>query len=204
MVEDNHPVDTDFSTLTQGLSDEIIKSFHSDRQFKPILPSMDQPVNISPEGYVGVYTVFFSSGLRLPSFEFLNSILGFVFILFHQFYVTMTSGDWVSFSLRSGAIKICDGLPTSIKKWNTEFFFVDASAFGVVMQFESLLNRDHEPNPELTVDNQYTVDRLVANSIKWSDHDDSILEIVGQSNTLLERLLRKCNTHIPRLLRGLP
>ncbi|CAI9269753.1 unnamed protein product [Lactuca saligna] len=146
---------------------------------------MDQPVNISPKGYVGVYTVFFSSGLRLPFFEFLNSILGFVFILFRQFYVTMESGDWISFPLPSGVIEIHDGLPTSIKKWKTEFFFVDASSFKVAMHFESLINRDHGPNPELTVDDQYTIDRLVANYIKWYDPDDSILQLAIKSTRFL-------------------
>lgn len=128
----------------------------------------------------------------------------FVFILFRQFYVTMESGDWISFPLPSGVIEIHDGLSTSIKKWKTEFFFVDASSFKVAMHFESLINRDHGPNPELTVDDQYTIDRLVANYIKWYDPDDSILQLAIKSNTLLERLLRKHNTHIRRLLRGLP
>ncbi|CAH1447275.1 unnamed protein product [Lactuca virosa] len=151
MAKDNHPVHTAFSILTQGLLDEIIKSVYVDPQFKPILPSKDHPINVSPEGYVGVYTMFFRSGLRLPAFEFLNSILG-------------------------------------------------------------LLNHDHDPNPELNVDELSTVDRLVSSYVKWYDPNNSILELArlegvlyvvdkppaptlrAQSSTLLERLLQNHNT----------
>ncbi|CAH1413555.1 unnamed protein product [Lactuca virosa] len=89
----------------------------------------------------------------------------------------MARGDWVSFSFLSKSIEICDGLPTSIKKCKIKFFFVDAFAFGLPMQFESRLNRDHDSNPELTIDEQSTVDPLVANYVKWYDPNDSTLEL---------------------------
>lgn len=47
------------------------------------------------------------------------------------------------------------------------------------MHFESLLNRDHEPNPILTVYGQSNINWLVANYLKWFDPDDSILKLVG-------------------------
>ncbi|CAH1426554.1 unnamed protein product [Lactuca virosa] len=149
MVKDNHPLQRAFSTLTQGLLDEIIKSIHIDPQFKPILP--------------------------------------------------MVRSDWVYFSLRYGAIEISDKLPTSIKKWKTEFFFVDASPFGVPTHFENLLNRDHDSNLELTIDDQSTIDSLVANYVKWSDPNDSILELVG-----LEGVLYIVGRPLAPALRGYP
>lgn len=143
MAKENYHVHTTFSTLTKGLLDEIIKSFHISSQFKPFLPYKDQPINISPQGYVSVYVVFFRYGLRLPTFEYLNSVITYYklhitqitpngfkkimcfmllnrvlnIVMSHHFCVTMARGYWISFSLRSRAIGICDRLPTSIRKW---------------------------------------------------------------------------------------
>lgn len=63
MVKDNHPIHNAFSTLTQESLDDIVKSFQIDPRFKPFLPSKDQTINISLEGPVGVYNIFFESGL---------------------------------------------------------------------------------------------------------------------------------------------
>lgn len=140
--------------------------------------------------------------------------------MFRHFYVTMARRNWVSFSLHSIAIEICDSLPSSIKKWNIGFFFVDASAFGVSMQFESLLIREHAPNPELTTKEQSAIDRLVANYVEWIDLDDSLLELAnlegspyvidrpstsvlcGQNSSLLEHLHRKRNAPNPKVVEG--
>ncbi|CAH1412147.1 unnamed protein product [Lactuca virosa] len=155
-------------------------------------------------------------------FALLNRALHIALYLtvFRHFYVTMARGDWVSISLHSNGINICYGLPTSIKKWKTEFFFVEASFFSVTMQFGSLLNRLHDPNPELTIDEQLTVDRLVANYVKWSDPDDSLLKLAnlegnpymidrpstpalrGQNNSLLERVHRNRNAPNPKVAEG--
>lgn len=56
---------------------------------------------------------------------------------------------------------------------------MDASSFKVSMQFNNLLNRDHNPNPKLNVDELSTIDRLVSSYVKWSDLEESILELVG-------------------------
>ncbi|CAH1439408.1 unnamed protein product [Lactuca virosa] len=157
--------------------------------------------------YVGVYTIFFRSGLRLPTFDFLNSvqshyklhiaqiapngfkkIMCFVLLnksldiipslsVFRHFYVTMVTK--VSFSIRHISIEIYDGLPFSIMKWKPEFFFMDASVFGLPVQLEDPPAREHDSAPELTHQERSTVDRLVVNFIKWSDLDDSNLELTG-------------------------
>ncbi|CAH1424442.1 unnamed protein product [Lactuca virosa] len=97
------------------------------------------------KGFVGVYRVFIKSGLRLPAFDFLESVLDYYGLhiaqitpdgfrkilcftllcialdvsstinLFCHFYIPMSNGDWVSFSLLHGLVEICDGLSTSIK-----------------------------------------------------------------------------------------
>ncbi|CAH1443859.1 unnamed protein product [Lactuca virosa] len=74
-----------------------------------------------------------------------------LFSLFRHLYVTMLTNDWISFSLSHGGIDICDGLPSSIWKWKEELFFVDVSPFTNRMQFDSLVDQDSGPAPDLSI-----------------------------------------------------
>lgn len=96
------------------------------------------------KGFVGVYQVFFKSGLCFPTFDFLEVILDYYHLyiaqittngfrkiicfvmlcstleivpfitLFLQFYVRMLNGDWISFYLHHVLLEIYATLPTSI------------------------------------------------------------------------------------------
>ncbi|CAH1422144.1 unnamed protein product [Lactuca virosa] len=110
-------------------------------------------------------------GLRLPAFDFLETVLDYYGLHIAQiapndfckilcftllcvaldvsptinlcchFYITMSNGDWVSFSLCHGLVELCDGLPSSIKYWKEEFFFVHASAFSGPMVYDATADR---------------------------------------------------------------
>lgn len=51
------------------------------------------------------------------------------------------------------------------------------SAFAVPMQFEGLLGHEHDSTPKLPSDDHSLIDHLVANYVKWSDPDDSTIEL---------------------------
>lgn len=81
--------------------------------------------------------------------------------MFHHFYVTMVTNDWVPLFLRHGAIETCDGLPTFIKKWKPEYFSMDVSVFGGPMHFEDPPSGEHDQGPELINEERSVIDRLV-------------------------------------------
>lgn len=103
------------------------------------------------KGFVGVYQVFFKSGLCFPTFDFLEVILDYYHLhitqitpnafqkiicfamlcfaleivpsitFFYYFYIPISNGDWISFSFHHGLVEIYDALPTSIKYWKEEY-----------------------------------------------------------------------------------
>lgn len=93
----------------------------------------------------------------------------------------MSNGDWVSFSHHHGLVEICDGLPTSIKYWKEEFFFVHASAFSGSMAYDATTDRSADPVPELTFDEQLITKMLSDNFVRWMDPDEAILGMAGMS-----------------------
>ncbi|CAI9274493.1 unnamed protein product [Lactuca saligna] len=125
----------------------LIQKYNSYPKFNPRLPEANDAITDAPEGFVGVYRVFFKSGLHLPAFDFLKTVLDYYGLhiaqitpnIFHKilfltllcvaldvssainifchFYILMSNGDWVSFSICDGLVDICDGLPTSMKYW---------------------------------------------------------------------------------------
>ncbi|CAH1438017.1 unnamed protein product [Lactuca virosa] len=118
----------------------------------------------------------------------------------------MSSGDWVSFSLRHCLVEICDGLPTSIKYWTEEFFFIASTAFfGPTAYGDKAVN----PSPDLNPEKQSIVDLLSENYVKWTRVDEVTLGmarmssywnklgrkhveiLAGREVTLLERLHHK-------------
>ncbi|CAH1451940.1 unnamed protein product [Lactuca virosa] len=110
--------------------------------------------------------------------------------LFRHFYVTMSNGDWVCFSLRHGLLKICDGLPTSIKYWNEEFFFVHASNFVVRIFYGATADRVADPSPDLSLEEQSIAGRLSENFVKWVDPKDIMLESTApMAPSLTKKLL---------------
>lgn len=139
MVKDSHRINNTLSRLSQKKLDGITKLYRIDHQFKPQLPSPSQTITNPHLGFIWVYQQFFKVVLRLPAFAFLRvitdhykfhftqitpngfrKIICFVMLcealnivltlpLFHYFYMTMVSKDWISFSLRHGLINICDG-----------------------------------------------------------------------------------------------
>ncbi|KAL4567567.1 hypothetical protein LXL04_023155 [Taraxacum kok-saghyz] len=135
-------------------------------------------------------------------------------------YVTLNAGDWDSFTRRQGIDDICDGIPSSIKKWKPEFIFVDAKEFSPNMVFGDHKNRAVDHPPELTPDQQVLIDQMVANPVKWSDPDELMLRMDGLSTywnnlgkqpvfmvggkvvTLLDRLQRRKFTGVTEVHEG--
>lgn len=125
----------------------IVRKYDIDAKFHPRPPEPGDVITNAPKDFVGMCRVFLKSGLRLPAFNFLETILdyyglhitqitpnGFLKILcfmllcitldivpsitiFQHFYLPMSNGDWVSFSLCHGLVELCDNLSTSIKYW---------------------------------------------------------------------------------------
>ncbi|CAI9301178.1 unnamed protein product [Lactuca saligna] len=158
MAKNNLRIHNAFSVLTKNQLNELVKSFHIDPRFCPQLHSLNQTITNPRLGCVGVYSIFFKSGLQLLSIPLFGIILDYYkvhiaqitttdflkimcFMLlcraldippslsfFRYLYVPIFTKDWVYFSLRCGGISICNGLPSFITKWKEEFFFVYASA----------------------------------------------------------------------------
>ncbi|KAL4575118.1 hypothetical protein LXL04_021959 [Taraxacum kok-saghyz] len=238
-VKENTTMDTITCSLTSDNLEEIRENFKLSASLKLKLPSEDQTIKTPPEGYVGIYHQFLKAGLRFPVFDFLKTVLShyklhiaqlapnsfrkivcFVMlsralgvtpslVLFRHFYVTLNTGDWVSFTRRQGVDDIGDCFPSSIKNWKPEFLFVDAKEFDADMSFGEHKNRAVDHPPELSVVQKQIVDQMVVNTVKWSDPDEVTLGMAGLSAywaslgkqpiclvggktvTLLDRLQRK-------------
>ncbi|KAL4589793.1 hypothetical protein LXL04_002703 [Taraxacum kok-saghyz] len=229
---------------------EIRDFFKIDPSLQLVLPTSSQTIKTPLEGFVGIYHQFLKAGLRFPVFDFLKTVLShynlhiaqlapnsfrkiicFVMLsralgvspsltVFRHFYVTLNAGDWVSFTRRQGIDDICDGIPSSIKKWKPEFIFVDAKEFSPDMEFGNHKNRAVDHPPELTTAQHVLVDQMVANPVKWSDPDELMLGMAGLSTfwtklgkqpifmaggkvvTLLDRLQRRKFTGTTEVLEG--
>ncbi|KAL4588608.1 hypothetical protein LXL04_001500 [Taraxacum kok-saghyz] len=195
-------MDTITCSLTSDNLAEIRENFKLSAALKLELPSENQTIKTPPEGYVGIYHQFLKAGLRFPVFDFLKTVLShyklhiaqlapnsfrkiicFVMlsralgvtpslILFRHFYVTLNTGDWVSFTRRQGVDDIGDCFPSSIKNWKPEFLFVDAKEFNADMSFGEHKNRTVDHPPELFDEQKQIVDQMVVNTVKWSDPDE--------------------------------
>ncbi|KAL4557155.1 hypothetical protein LXL04_035327 [Taraxacum kok-saghyz] len=200
--KENTTMDTITCSLTFDNLAEICENFKLSAALKLELPSENQTIKTPPEGYVGIYHQFLKAGLRFPVFDFLKTVLShyklhiaqlapnsfrkiicFVMlsralgvtpslILFRHFYVTLNTGDWVSFTRRQGVDDIGDCFPSSIKNWKPEFLFVDAKEFNVDMSFGEHKNRTMDHPPELSAEQKQIVDQMVVNTVKWSDPDE--------------------------------
>ncbi|KAL4586614.1 hypothetical protein LXL04_011254 [Taraxacum kok-saghyz] len=232
-------MDTITCSLTSDNLDEIRENFKLSASLKLELPSENQTIKTPPEGYMGIYHQFLKAEIRFPVFDFLKTVLShyklyiaqlapnsfrkiicFVMlsralgvtpslILFRHFYVTLNTGDWVSFTRRQGVDDIGDCFPSSIKNWKPEFLFVDAKEFATDMSFGEHKNKAVDHPPELSVEQKQSVDQMVVNTVKWSDPDEVTLGMAGLSTywtslgkqpiclvggktvTLLDRLQRK-------------
>ncbi|CAH1446924.1 unnamed protein product [Lactuca virosa] len=65
------------SKLTVRTMGMLVRKYDIDPQFHPRLPEANEAITDAPEGLVGVYLVFFKSGLRLPAFDFLETALDY-------------------------------------------------------------------------------------------------------------------------------
>ncbi|KAL4578389.1 hypothetical protein LXL04_014512 [Taraxacum kok-saghyz] len=238
-------------SLTPDNLDEIRENFKISPSLQLILPTDNQTIKTPPKGFVGIYHQFLKAGLRFPVFAFLKTVLqhynihiaqlapnsfrkiiSFVMLsralgvipsltLFRHFFVTLVTGDWVTFTRRQGLDDICDGLPTSIKRWKPEFLFVSDKEFSADMVFGEHKNRAVDHPPELTAEQKVLSDQMVVNAVKWSDPDEvmlgmaglstywaglgkqPILVIGGKTVTLLDRLQRKKFKGATEVLEGL-
>ncbi|KAL4574618.1 hypothetical protein LXL04_021453 [Taraxacum kok-saghyz] len=193
-----------FCSLTEDDLDEIRDNFKIYSSLQLVLPTSNQTVKTPPEGFVG-WTSF-------PVFDFLKTVLShynlhiaqlapnsfrkiicFVMLsralgvppsltVFRHFYVTLNAGDWISFTRRQGIDDICDGIPSSIKKWKPEFICVDAGEVSPNMVFGNHKNRAVDHPPDLTSAQQVLIDQMVANPVKWSDPDELMLGMAGLSS----------------------
>ncbi|CAH1438292.1 unnamed protein product [Lactuca virosa] len=128
--------------------------------------------------------------------------------LSRHFYIPISNGDWGSLSLRHGLVEICDGLPTSIKCWKEELFFVHASAFSGPMAYGATSDRAADPVPKLSSYEQLISERLSDNFVRWVDPDEVMLGMAGMSphwkhlvKKLVEMLEGKDVTLLDRLHR---
>lgn len=97
--------------------------------------------------------------------------------LCRHFYVTMSTKDWVSFSLHHGLVEICDGLRTSINYWKDDIFFVHASTFHGLWCIVLLLIRIVDPSPRLILEEKSVVERLLEKFVKWTNPKEIMLGI---------------------------
>ncbi|KAL4562380.1 hypothetical protein LXL04_034582 [Taraxacum kok-saghyz] len=201
-----------FCSFTDDDLTEIRDNFKIDPALNLVLPTSNQTIKNPPEGFVGIYHQFLKAGLRFPVFDFLKTVLShynlhiaqlapnsfrkiicFVMLsralgvppnltLFRHFYVTLNAGDWISFTRRQGVDDICDGIPSSIKRWKPEFIFVDAGEFSPNMIFGDYKNKVVDPPPDLTAAQQVLIDQMIANPVKWSDPDELMLGMAGLSS----------------------
>lgn len=163
---------------------------------------------------MGVYRLLFKSGLHLPDFDFLETILDYYALhitqitpngfhkvlcftllcvaldvlpsinLFHYFYLHMSNGEWVSFSLRHGLVELCEGLSTSIKYWKEHFFYVHSSTFSSPMAYGATADRVADPDPEFSLDEMLITEMLASNIVRWVDHDEVLLGMAGYESPL--------------------
>lgn len=77
MAKDNFWIHTTLSILTQKSLNDKVNTFRIDPQFCPQLPSENQTITNPPLGCVGMYSIFFKSGLCLPYFLFLRIVLDY-------------------------------------------------------------------------------------------------------------------------------
>lgn len=82
------------------------------------------------------------------------------------------------------------GLPTSIKYWKEEFFFVHVSAFSGPMTFSATADSVADPVPYLSHEDWAITERLVKNFVKWIDHEEVVLGMAGMS-PLWKKLRKK-------------
>ncbi|CAI9297879.1 unnamed protein product [Lactuca saligna] len=148
------------SKLTIQIIAMLVRMYHIDTKFHPWLSEAHDAIIDASEGFVGVYCVFFKSGLCLPTFDFLKT---------------------VSFSLRHGLVELCDGLPTSIKYWKEEFFFVHSFSFSGPMEYGAAVDRVVDPTLELSPDELLITNRLESNFVRWAVPDEVVLGMAGMS-----------------------
>ncbi|KAL4571997.1 hypothetical protein LXL04_018765 [Taraxacum kok-saghyz] len=205
-------------SLTEEDLYEIKENFKMDSSLKIVVPTANQTIKMALEGFVGIYHQFLKAGLRFPVFGFLKTILSHYNL--HIAQLAPNSFYWVSFTRRQGVDEICDGIPSSIKKWKPEFLFVDAREFSPNMVFGEHKNRAVDHPPELTLAQQLLVDQMVVNPVKWSDPDELMLGMAGLSTywaglgkqpifmvggktvTLLDRLQKRKFTGATEVLEG--
>lgn len=66
-------------------------------------------------------------------------------------------------------MELCNGLPTSIKYWKEEFFFVHISTFSGPMVFGATADRAVDLVPLVFAEECIFVGCLSENYVKWSD-----------------------------------
>ena len=98
---------------------------------------------------------------------------------FRYFYGVAPIGE--SFSKRPHAVELCLGLPSSIKNWKSEFFFIKSSAYPGTMQMGVIAARSSDRLGKLSVEGQGVVDRIAANALWWTDPDEVTLGLAGLS-----------------------
>ncbi|KAL4576680.1 hypothetical protein LXL04_012778 [Taraxacum kok-saghyz] len=211
MTKDKRISGVVYSSLTLKGLERITETYHIADSVHPTLPNPGQAIQNPLEKKAGVYHHHLKAGLRFPLNDFIASLLthfhvhpvqlapnGFRKVmcflilckmldiaptvdLFRYFYVISPSGDWLSFSKRPSSVELCLGLPSSIKNWKAEYFFVDSSAYGDSVQLGNLSTRVSDRFRKLTAEEQLLVDRLSENVVWWSDPDETTLGLAGLS-----------------------
>ncbi|CAI9301180.1 unnamed protein product [Lactuca saligna] len=133
------------SKLSVRSMSSIVRKYDIDAKFHPRPHEPGDAITNTPKYFVGVYLVFFKSGLWLHAFDFSETILDYYGLhiaqitpdrfrrmlcfmllcialdivpsitIFRHFYLHMSKGDWVSFSLCHDIVELCDSLLTFVK-----------------------------------------------------------------------------------------
>ena len=211
MAKDTKNAATTLSTLTPKLLEDIIEKYKVPREYEPKLPSGKETIRTPPADFTGVYHYHVMSGLRFPLNNFITEVLNYYQIhliqlvpngfrkiisfilicrsldivpslkLFRHFYKDSPSGDWISFSKRPNSVELCTGLPTSIKRWKPEFFFVKSEAYPASMALTDLSERPADVIPQLSDAELETVKLITENALWWVDPDEITLGLAGLS-----------------------
>ncbi|GKD18482.1 hypothetical protein Tco_1207640, partial [Tanacetum coccineum] len=121
---------------------------------------------------------------KVSHFEVLCRVHGFVLTVrnFCRFYINSKNKGWISFSKRSDTGPVCYTKPLdSLKHWNDNFFWVDASVFPLSVPWHNNKTLMKDPHPKPSEFNADVCNYLAANPAPLKKLLEPFLCFVGIS-----------------------
>ncbi|GKA49122.1 hypothetical protein Tco_0742080 [Tanacetum coccineum] len=145
-------IDSMKSVLTQSALDVLCEKFQIPDVVHPELPSRNDRIHNSPAGN------------------------------FHRFYINFKNKGWMSFSKHAENALVCYTTPLdSLKNWNDHFFWVDASAFPLIVPWNSNKTLRKDPHPTPAEFNADVCNYLADNPTPFRKFPEPFLCFVGIS-----------------------